>query len=63
MKAPQVKDLTADIPVGCADGQVKTYPGRLLVLMDGQGEVVGAVGIFSPHGSTGIRPFASAEDP
>jgi len=63
MKAPQVKDLTADIPVACADGQVKTYAGRLLVLMDGQGEVVGAVGIFSPHGSTGIRPFASAEDP
>ncbi len=38
-------------------------PGRLLVLSDGLGLAIGAMGIFTPHGSTGIRPFASAEDP
>jgi PAS domain S-box-containing protein len=63
MQAPQVRDLAADIPVACADGQVKTCPGRLLVLSDGLGQAIGAIGIFTPHGSTGIRPFASAEEP
>ena len=37
MQAPQVKDLAADMPVLCADGQVKKSAGRLLVLNDGLG--------------------------
>jgi PAS domain S-box-containing protein len=57
MQAPQVKDLAADIPVLCADGQVKQFPGRLLVLSDGLGFALGAVGIFAAEGTTGIKPF------
>jgi PAS domain S-box-containing protein len=57
MRAPQVKDLAADIPVLCADGQVRDFPGRLLVLSDGLGVALGAMGIFAPEGTTGIRPF------
>jgi PAS domain S-box-containing protein len=57
MEAPQVKDLAADMPVLCADGQVKEFPGRLLVLSDGLGAALGAMGIFIAGGTTGIRPF------
>jgi PAS domain S-box-containing protein len=57
MKAPQVKDLAADIPVLCADGQVKHFAGRLLVLSDGLGVAIGAMGIFAAEGTTGIKPF------
>jgi PAS domain S-box-containing protein len=57
MLAPQVKDLAADIPVLCADAEVRTFPGRLLVLSDGLGRAVGALGIFTAAGSTGVRPF------
>ena len=57
MEAPQVKDLAADIPVLCADGQVKEFAGRLLVLSDGLGAALGAMGIFAADGTTGIRPF------
>jgi PAS domain S-box-containing protein len=57
MKAPQVKDLAADIPVLCADGQVREFAGRLLVLSDGLGAALGAVGIFAADGTTGIKPF------
>lgn len=57
MKAPQVKDLAADIPVLCADGQVKDFAGRLLVLSDGLGVAIGAMGIFAAEGTTGIKPF------
>ena len=57
MDAPQVKDLAADIPVRCADGQVKEFAGRLLVLSDGLGAALGAMGIFTADGSTGIKPF------
>ena len=57
MEAPRVKDLTADIPVRCADGQVKEFAGRLLVLSDGLGAALGAMGIFAADGSTGIKPF------
>jgi len=63
MQSPHLRDLAADIPVACADGQVRVYPGRLLVLSDGLGEGIGAVGIFTPDGSTGIKPFGSGEDP
>lgn len=57
MRAPQVKDLAADIPVLCADGQVKELAGRLLVLSDGLGAALGAMGIFAAHGTTGLSPF------
>ena len=57
MEAPQVKDLAADIPVLCADGQVKEFPGRLLALSDGLGAALGAMGIFAADGTTGIKPF------
>jgi PAS domain S-box-containing protein len=57
MEAPQVKDLAADIPVLCGDGQVKEFAGRLLVLSDGFGVALGAIGIFASDGTTGIKPF------
>jgi PAS domain-containing protein len=57
MDAPQVKDLAADMPVLCADRQVKEFAGRLLVLSDGLGVALGAMGIFAADGTTGIRPF------
>jgi PAS domain S-box-containing protein len=57
MEAPQVKDLAADMPVLCADGQVKVFAGRLLVLSDGLGAALGAMGIFAADGTTGFRPF------
>lgn len=57
MAHPQVKDLAADLPVLCADGQEGHFPGRLLVLCDGLGTAVGAMAIYAPAGSTGVRPF------
>ena len=60
MEAPQVQDLAADIPALCADGQVKEFAGRLLVLGDGLGAALGAVGIFAADGTTGI---SHSDDP
>jgi PAS domain S-box-containing protein len=57
MQAPRVKDLAADIPVLCADGQVRQFAGRLLIVSDGLGLALGAVGIFTAEGTTGIKPF------
>jgi PAS domain S-box-containing protein len=57
MLAPEVKDLAADMPVLCADGQVRSLAGRLLVLSDGLGMAIGAMGIFAAEGTTGFRPF------
>ena len=57
MQAPQVKDLAADLPVLCADGQVKEFAGRLLVLSDGLGAALGAMAIFAASGTTGLTPF------
>jgi PAS domain S-box-containing protein len=57
MGAPQVKDLAADIPVLCGDGQVREFVGRLLVLSDGLGAARGAIGIFVVDGTTGVKPF------
>jgi PAS domain S-box-containing protein len=57
MGAPQLKDLAADIPVLCADGQVREFAGRLLVLSDGLGAALGAMGIFAADGTTGFQPF------
>jgi PAS domain S-box-containing protein len=58
VESPQVKDLAADIPVTCADGQVREFAGRLLVLSDGLGAALGAMAIFAA-GTTGFRPFGS----
>jgi PAS domain S-box-containing protein len=57
VEAPRVKDLAADIPVLCADGRVKEFAGRLLVLSDGVGAALGAMGVFAAAGTTGIKPF------
>jgi PAS domain S-box-containing protein len=57
MQAPHVKDLAADIPVLCADGRVKEFAGRLLVLSDGLGAALGAMAIFAAAGTTGFKPF------
>lgn len=57
MQAPRVKDLAADMPVLCADGQVKEFAGRLLVLSDGLGAALGAIAIFAAAGTTGFKPF------
>jgi PAS domain S-box-containing protein len=57
METPRVKDLAADLPVLCADGQIREFAGRLMVLSDGLGAALGAMGIFAADGTTGIRPF------
>ncbi|MFD9219631.1 hypothetical protein ACFWDI_06295 [Streptomyces sp. NPDC060064] len=57
MEEPAIKDLAADLPVLCADGQVRTYAGRLLVLSDGLGKALGALAIYASEGSTGVTPF------
>lgn len=57
MLTPQVKDMAADLPVLCADGQVRTFPGRLLVLSDGLGVALGAMAIYASSGTTGVHPF------
>lgn len=57
MADPQVKDLAADLPVRCADGELRTFAGRLLVLSDGLGTAVGAVAVYTDRASTGVRPF------
>lgn len=57
MQDPQIKDLAADLPVLCADGVVRSFAGRLLVLSDGLGTAIGAMAIYTGHGSTGVRPF------
>jgi PAS domain S-box-containing protein len=57
MSNPQVKDMAADLPVRCADGQTRAFPGRLLALSDGLGVALGAMAIYAPEGTTGLRPF------
>jgi len=57
MAEPRVRDMAADLPVSCADGEVRTFAGRLLVLSDGLGVALGAMAVYSPSGSTGVRPF------
>jgi len=57
MRAPRVKDLAADIPVLCADTQVREFVGRLLMLSDGLGAALGAMGIFVADATTGVKPF------
>ncbi|MET7640103.1 PAS domain S-box protein [Streptomyces sp. NPDC005438] len=57
MEHPEIKDLAADLPVLCADGEVRPYAGRLLVLSDGLGTALGAMALYTSEGSTGVRPF------
>lgn len=57
MAHPQVKDLAADLPVACADGQLRSFAGRFLVLSDGLGTALGAIAIYTSDGTTGVRPF------
>lgn len=58
MNSPALKDLAADLPVKCSDGQVRPFAGRLIVLMDGLGNAVGATAVYTPDGSTGVTPFS-----
>ncbi|SDG90914.1 PAS domain-containing protein [Microbacterium pygmaeum] len=62
MEDPTVKDMAADMPVLCADGEIREYAGRLLALSNGLGTAVGAIAIYSDERSTGIRPFREPED-
>lgn len=57
METPVVRDLAADLPVVCADGEIRLFAGRLLVLSDGLGVAVGAMAIYTDSGTTGVRPF------
>lgn len=57
MQDPQIKDLAADLPVLCADLEIRHFAGRLLVLSDGLGVAIGALAIYAPEGTTGVRPF------
>ncbi|MQA89345.1 MAG: PAS domain S-box protein [Gemmatimonas sp.] len=59
MADPQIKDMTADLPVLCADGRIREFPGRLLVLSDGLGTAIGAIAIYRADGTTGVRPFST----
>jgi PAS domain S-box-containing protein len=57
MQEPKVKDLAADLPVRCADGQQRSLARRLLVISDGLGTALGALAVFTDERSTGNRPF------
>ena len=57
MKDPQIKDLAADLPVLCADLEIRHFAGRLLVLSDGLGIAIAALAIYAAEGATVVRPF------
>ncbi len=57
MREPKIKDLAADLPVLCADGKIRPFPGRLLVLSDGLGRAIGALVICASEGTTNLHPF------
>ncbi|MZD08837.1 PAS domain-containing protein [Streptomyces sp. SID5785] len=57
MREPRVRDLAADLPVLCADGEERTFAGRLMVLCDGLGVAIGALALYTDRGSTGVHPF------
>ena len=62
MARPEIKDLAADMPVLCADGTVREFAGRLLVLSDGLGSAFGAMGIYVDDGiqPASVRSSSSA---
>lgn len=57
MREPKIRDLAADLPVLCADGEVRHFAGRLLVLSDGLGTAIGALAVYASAGTTGVLPF------
>lgn len=57
MAEPQIRDLAADLPVTCADGETRPFAGRLLVLSDAMGGALGAIAICTSGATTGVRPF------
>jgi len=59
MASPEIKDMAADLPVLCADGEIREFAGRLLALSDALGVAIGAIAIYSAEGSTGVRPFSA----
>lgn len=63
MREPRVKDLAADLPVLCADGETRTFAGRLLVLSDALGEAIGAIAVYNAEGTTGVQPFSAVDSP
>ncbi len=42
--------MTADLPVLCADREIRELAGRLLALSDGLGAAIGAIAIYSAEG-------------
>lgn len=54
---PGITDRASDIHVLCADGQVRTFAGKLIVLTDGLHRVVGATAVFTGDGITGDNPI------
>jgi hypothetical protein len=62
MSPPAIKDLAADLPVLCVDGEIRDLAGRLLALSDGLGTAIGAIAIIRAQGTTGVHPFTVAPD-
>ena len=58
--AVAVANAAVHMPVLCADGEVRSFAGRLLALSDSLGvalRALGALAIYSPTGTAGLRPF------
>jgi PAS domain S-box-containing protein len=49
-----------NIPVRCADGEVRSFPGTFSVLRDGHGRPIGAVGAWSEQRGD-EKPFSPIE--
>ena len=55
MKGPQGKAVPGNLPIRCADGKVRNFACRLLILSDGWGVAIGAMAIFSNARTTTIQ--------
>jgi PAS domain S-box-containing protein len=55
MKGPKGKAIPGNLPIRCADGKVRNFACRLLVLSDGWGVAIGAMAIFSNAPTTTIQ--------
>ena len=55
MKRPQGRAVPGNLPIRCADGKVRNFACRLLVLSDGCGAAIGAMAIFSNGRTTTIE--------
>ena len=51
-----------NIPVRCADGDVRSFPGTFSVLWDGHGRPIGALGAWSARRGD-EQPFSAVEPP